>query len=317
MASRAGLVGVYQSPTLKSNISSVYMIADDNNTSLYIFVLFPGAYNDAYEIASCVWYRNIFIIPVSLDALYISDVARLVNDLSCTKPLVKVLFPGKFCAFVPTVVQKALINSERKTYYQYRYGFISFNYRMSEDITYQPNFYDIYATFKRRRCLFCPFEVNKERILKMLKDGDVDWVYVPYSDPMFGTDCYATLLLDPDFEDYMNKIIAFGFFNTTQANYCKGRYPKSFPRTIRVEFLRETETLENGTPPVIGGNPTWKPEDDFKDNLPERDEPEDTKPRPPFPKPLPQPEQETIKTQVPSEETLIEIPTEAEVTGNE
>lgn len=257
MSARAGLVGMFQPPTLPSNGgNSVYMITDDNNDSLYIFILFPGAYDIAYEIASKTWYRNVFIIPVSLDALYVSDVTRLANDLSKIKFVVRVLFPGKFCAYVPTVVQRALIDSGRKTYYRYKNGIIAFDYKFEADTDYQPNFHDIFATFRTRRCLFVPFEVKKERILKLLQNDEVDWVYVPYSDPMFGTDCYTTLVIDSDFKPYMNKIIAFGFFNQTQVNYCKGRYPNSFPRTIRAEFTRSDNTLENGNPPVVGGKAT-------------------------------------------------------------
>jgi hypothetical protein len=307
MAARAGLVGIYQPPTIQGNPNSVYMIADENNDSLYVFILFPGAYDTAYAVASCTWYRNIFIVPVSLDGLYVSDVARLVNDLAYTKHIVRVLYPGKFSAFVPTVVQKALINSNRKTYYQYTNGFISFNYRIDSDVNYQPNFYDIYATFKTRRCLFCPFEVNKDRILKMIKAGDVDWVYVPYSDPMFGTDSYATLVIDSDFEDYMDKIIAFGFHTEDQVNYCKGRYPKSFPRNIKNEFLQPFSTFETGYPPVVGGNVTIA----GNTTTSSTDESNDVNKTPfpaPFPKPIP-PEDPAINITL-DENTVIEIGTE-------
>lgn len=307
MASRAGLVGIYQPPNIdNSQHTSVYMIADDSKSELFIFILFPGAYNDAYEIASRVWYRNIFIIPVSLEGLYVSDVARLVKDLAPIKPLVKVLYPGKFSAYVPTIVQKALIDSSRTTYYQYNYGFISFDYRIG-DVSYQPNFHDIYATFKRRRCLFCPFEVDKTRILKMLQNDDVDWVYVPYNDTLFGLDCYATLMCYPEFEPYMDKIIAFGFSNDTEANYCKGRYPKSFPRTIRTEFLTVHPSTESGNPPVTGGEPTLTDKDIYEDNLPEAPPEETTTTKPPYPKPLPE-DLVYAKTEKLDKETLIEIP---------
>lgn len=255
MSARAGLVGIYQPPTLQTDSNAVYMIADENNDSLIIFILYPGAYNIAYEIASCAWYRNVFIVPVSLDALYVSDVTRLVNDLYKIKNTVKVLFPGEFSAYVPTPVQKALINSKRKTFYQYKNGVLAFNYKYKLP-RYQPNFYDIYATFKTRRCLFCPFEVKKERIMDFLTDNLVDWVYVPYSDPMFGTDSYATIVTDDAFKPYLGKFVAMGFFNITQANYCKGRYPFGFPRTIKAEFLRNQNTTETGNPPVVGGKIT-------------------------------------------------------------
>lgn len=304
MSARAGLVGIYQPPTLISNSNSVYMITDDNNDSLYIFILFPGAYNTAYEIASLPYYRNIFIVPVSLDGLFVSDVARLVNDLYAKKHIVKVLYPGKFSAYVPVPVQRALINSDRKTYYQYKDGIIAFNFKFT-GTGYQPKFYDIYATFHTRRCLFCPFEVKKDRILTLLKNNDVDWVYVPYSDPMFGNDSYATLVIDDDFTQYMDKIIAFGFLNETQENYCRARYPGSFPRTIRNEFIRSDTTTETGAIPVIGG----EADDMYSSDTIITDVPSTFLPKPPFPKPLPQ-DINPIELTDTNEEQIAEIPTE-------
>ena len=318
MSARAGLVGIYQPPTSTSNTNSVYMITDEGNDSLYIFILFPGAYDISYEIASKTWYKNIFIIPVSLDALYVSDVTRLVNDLYKLKHIVRVLYPGKFCAYVPVAVQRALIDSDRKTYYQYKNGIISFDYKFESDTNYQPNFHDIFATFKTRRCLFVPFEVKKDRILKLLVNNDVDWVYVPYSDPMFGTDCYASLVIDPDFEPYMNKIIAFGFFNQTQVNYCKGRYPNSFPRTIKAEFIRSDHTMESGNPPVVGGESTLY-DDPNNPNLPENLPPDgvDVNHGPwaaPFPIPKSQ-EESAIPVNGATAGEIVIIPTE--ITDNE
>jgi hypothetical protein len=316
MSAKAGLVGIYQPPTLVSNANAVYLITDDDNDSLYVFILFPGAYNTAYEYASRPMYRNVFIVPVSLDALYVSDVTRLVNDLYTKKNIVKVLYPGKFSAYTPVAVQKALISSGRKTFYQYKNGIISFNFKMT-DSDYQPNFYDIYATFRTRRCLFCPFEVKKERLLALLRNNDVDWIYVPYSDPLFGTDSYASLVIDEDFEPYMDKIIAFGFLNETQENYCKGRYPKSFPRTIRALLAGAGSSFDTGFPPVEGvkSNSTSTTTPVVIDT-PDTPSPQSIEHTPgghfpaPFPKPLPD-RPKPIDTSYVEENTRIDIPEEA------
>jgi hypothetical protein len=287
MTPHAGLIGIYRSPKLRSQISSVYMIADDTTQSLFIYALFPGFYDDAYEVAFNVWYRNVFIIPVSLDGMYISDVARLANDLVKQKPVVRIIYPGRFSAFVPTDVQKCLIKTDRKSYSTYYYGFQAFNYQFDNaPASYQQNFYDIYVTYKKRRMLFCPFEVNKERILYMLKNDKVDWVYVPYSDPMFGADSFATILLDDDFKDYMKHIIAFGFMNETQALYCKGRYPDNFPNTIRNAFITSSADATSSIPPVTGGDVVYVDETTrFSDDDTEIIPSDVTKP--PYPKPIP------------------------------
>lgn len=288
MASKAGLIGVFQPPKDRNEVSSVYMISDETSHILFIFVLFPGAYMDAYEVASQETYTNIFIVPVSMDALYVSDVVRLANDLIPYKRKVKIIFPGKSPSFMPTAVQKALIKGGRTTFYQYTFGFVGLNYQIGKEI-YQPNFYDIYATFKNRRLLFCPFDVNKERILKMLQNNKVDWVYLPYSKPLFGSDCFATLVKDPDFEPYLDKLVAIGFTDQTHANFCRLRFPNNYPRTIRNAFLNLDNYLssETGNPVVVGGVPTYTDEDD-PDITPIKPEVKPPHhPDMPFPRPLP------------------------------
>lgn len=284
---KAGLIGVYKTPTLRSNNTSVYMISDESAHILFVFVLFPGAYQDAYEIASKEMYPNVIIVPVSMDAMYASDVVRLANDLTPYKNCVKILFPGRCPAYMPIAAQKALIKTGHTTYSQYSYGFVAMNYQMDKEI-YQPNFYDIYFTFKRRRILICPFQVDKKRVLNMLKNNKVDWIYIPYSNPLFGDTCFVSMLADPDFEPYLDKLVAMGFADTTHANYCKLRYPNNYPRTIRDSFLNGNLGLicETGNPVVIGGVASVTDEDNPDNNLPELPPPP-LDPEAPFPKPVP------------------------------
>ena len=263
------------------------MISDEAANILFVFILFPGSYDDVFEIASKETYPNIIIVPVSMDAIYVSDVVRLANDLTPYKHCVKILFPGKSPAYMPVDAQKAMIKTGHITYSQYTYGFVAMNYQINEEI-YQPNFYDIFITFKRRRILLCPFEVNKERVLNMLKNNKVDWLYVPYSKPLFGTLCFASMVIDPDFEPYLDKIVAMGFTDQTHATYCKLRYPNNYPRTIHTAFLNENPQFssETGNPVVVGGYPSVTDDDNPDNNQPELPPPP-LDPEAPFPLPVP------------------------------
>lgn len=284
---KAGLIGVFKSPKARNNVSSIYMISDESARILFIFVLFPGAYQDAYEIASKEIYPNIIIVPVSMDALYVSDVVRLANDLTPYKNCVKIVFPGKAPSYMPVAAQKAMIKTGHTTFSQYTYGFVAMNYQMNEEI-YQPNFYDIYVTFKRRRIMLCPFQVDKTRVLNMLKNNKVDWLYVPYSNPLFGDTCFVSMLEDPDFEPYLNKLVAMGFNDQTHANYCKLRYPNNYPRAIYDAFLNGNlgSISETGNPVVVGGIVRATDEDNPDNEKPELPKPP-LDPEAPFPKPVP------------------------------
>ena len=246
MITKSGLIGLYQSPTTREQVSSVYMIADGETSSLFILMLFPGAYLDANEIASLQPYHNIFIVPVSLEGLYLSDAYRLALDLMKTKQHVHIIHPKKFAIHVHPSVRNCLLKGspDNTTAFVYGNGYIAFNWGINEADadrpTYQIGFYDIYTNFDNKRMLFCPFEVNKDRILEMLQSDSVDYVYLPYAKSLFGSDNFLTVKQDEKFAEYSDKLVAFGFRNDTEAALCWEMYPESFPITIRWMFLNSS-----------------------------------------------------------------------------
>ena len=246
MITKSGLIGLYQSPTTREQVSSVYMIADGETSSLFILMLFPGAYLDANEIASLQPYHNIFIVPVSLEGLYLSDAYRLALDLMKTKQHVHILHPKKFAMHVHPLVRDCLLKGspDNTTAFVYGNGFIAFNWGINEaeldEPIYQIGFYDIYTNFDNKRFLFCPFEVNKSRILELLQNDNVDYVYLPYAKSLFGSDNFLTVQQDENFAEYKDKIVAFGFRNDAEAALCWEMYPNSFPITIRWMFLNSS-----------------------------------------------------------------------------
>ena len=254
MISKAGLIGVYQPPASNNkHVNSIYMITDESTNSLMIFILFPGSYDDIYEIASKLWYRTIFLIPVSLTSLYLSDVVRLSEDLTAISKDVKIIHPDKFPAYVPVNTQKNFLKCKDNTAFTYSNGFIAYDYKF-DSTTYQYGFHDIFFTFDSRRCLLCPFEVNVERIYKMLSETLVDYIYVPYTDTYFGSESYLTLIKKPEFSEYQNRLVAFGFHSQEEANFCRLHYPYSYPRTYRYAFINSDDMDEGCNKVVIGSS---------------------------------------------------------------
>ena len=254
----AGLTGLFQAPLRRNDKSSIYMVADNDSRSLFIFVMLPGSYQDAYEVASLVWYQNIFIVPVSLDGNYLSDVTRLVTDLSKIKQTVKIIHPVKTPYRVNTLIENSFVrSSEGHSNYIYTNGFISFNWGLTDNLYINDRYFDIYIKFNNRTVLLCPFEVNRTRILDMLKQNYVDYVYIPFSSAQFGNDSFLTVIDDEDFANYKNKLVACGFANPTEAAVAYQNYPYSFPCTIRWVFLRSEITVTEETELVVVGNREW------------------------------------------------------------
>ena len=241
-----GLIGLYQSSNYRDNISSVYMMSDEDTQSLYVFILFPGSYHDVYEIASLTTYTNIFIIPISLDPAYISDVYRLVNELHPIKSIVKVINPRKFTSqncntlFLNSFVK----GNDKSSFVCTSNGFISFNWN-ENDPKYPPRLNDIYCTFGDRRVLLTSTKVDRDRIYNLFKNDLVDYVYVPWSkNPEYNsaiTDNFLTLIDYEPLEEYIPKLVPYGFNSQAEIDLCQENYPNNFPVTIRHLFIDTTK----------------------------------------------------------------------------
>lgn len=286
MLSKAGLIGLYQASNIRNKLSSVYMISDEDTASLYVFILFPGSYHDVYEIASLTAYNNVFIVPISLDPAYMSDIYRLVNELIPIKTVVKIISPAKYAysncniAFLNSFVK----GSAKSSYVYSGHGFISFNWNDDEP-KYPDRLNDIYCTFDNRRILLTSVKVDKERIIRLFENDQLDYVYVPWSkNPEYNstyTDNFISLMECEQLEPYKSKIIPYGFNDSVEIKLCQEKYPNNFPVTIRHLFINTTmeSSMENAiTWADVNMKPHKKPVDPFSYNSCNR-----IPPKPPYP----------------------------------
>ena len=58
MKSLFALTGIYQPPLEEGGYTAVPMLCDAVSSTLFAFVMFPGAYNDVYDIASKAKYAK-------------------------------------------------------------------------------------------------------------------------------------------------------------------------------------------------------------------------------------------------------------------
>lgn len=288
MVSLLALTGVFQPPKFEGGYTAVPMLSDPSSSTLFVFIMFPGAYDDVYEIASKVKFANIFIVPVSLNADYVSDIHRLVTDLTPLKKTVKVLFPGRYQLPVNNLNENCLIRGGTdKCSFTFPEGFITFDYvpacecgccsrqhlfpfsnqydscRFTSD---ENNvFHDIYVYYKDKGYLFTSTAVNKQRIKSLIADNRVEYVYVPYSYGYKGQENFLTLAGDPGMRNYINHIIAYGYRNYEEFLECYKHYRFSTPMTYRHLFTEDGVTSFNKDRSHVIGNIAFCPSIFFKD----------------------------------------------------
>lgn len=261
MKSLFSLTGIFQPPLEDGGYTAVPMLSDASSSTLFVFVMFPGAYADIYEIASKSKFANIFIVPVSLNAQYITDVHRLVTDLTPLKSCVKVLYPGRYPIPVNSINELAIIRGDTtKCTYTFNNGFIAFDKSFACNCICDAcatnasgSSHDILVRYDNTTYLLTSTKVNADRILRAIESRVVDYVYVPYSYGYVNQDNFLTLIKDERLATYHDNIIAYGFRNYDEFKQCYLKHPMSTPMTYRSAFIEDGfGTLGNNFAPAIG-----------------------------------------------------------------
>lgn len=261
MKSLFALTGIYQPPLEEGGYTAVPMLCDAASSTLFAFVMFPGAYNDIYDIAAKAKYANIFIVPIGLNAQYITDIHRLVTDLTQIKKCVKVLYPGRYPMPVNSINETAIIRGDSsKCTFTFNNGFIAFDKSFKCNCgclicgEQKPSAtHDILVRYDNISYLLTSTKVNADRIISAVESGSADYVYVPYSYGYVNQENFLTLMKDERLATYHDKIIAYGFRNYEEFEQCYLKYPMSTPMTYRNAFLEDgVGTLYDRYSPVIG-----------------------------------------------------------------
>lgn len=274
MRDAMGLIGVYNASNIRSNVSSVYMISDASTSSLFVFVLFPGAYHDVYEIASLTMYQNVFLIPISIYPEYISDLYRLVVELTKIKTRVKIISPDMIVPSIKTKLNTIFLNalvkgSTKSTYVYSDNGFISFDWNDGEGgaapstMIWPESFHDIYCTFGDKRILLTINKVDVDRIKTMLKDDLVDFVYIPWQNPSYTNTMFSSFIdvfnevakMDTIYgTQHALKLVIYGFPNDAAIDFASETYSANFPINARALFLSDAPVVDPWIESMTYGN---------------------------------------------------------------
>lgn len=266
MVSLVALTGVFQAPRVENGYIATPMFCLNESATLFVFLTYPDAYDNVFEIASRPKYENVFIVPISLDADYISDVHRLVSDLTPLKHTVKVIFPTRYPMEVNNLNDNAVIRGDKEApTFIFPNGFIAFDYLPSGGCKCKKcscgchlcgadanrDMHDIYLKWNDKAYLFTSTTVNKTRIKELVAAKAVDYIYVPYA---YGpTEVFLSLINDTTMTDVIPSLVAYGFRNYEEFLRCYQNYPFNTPMPYRRPFLEDSFVhLSPDYEPIIG-----------------------------------------------------------------
>lgn len=195
----AGYSGLYRQPYANETIygDTIYAITDDKRQELNLFLLTPGAYKDAFRIASCITYQRINIFVPSMDVLYISDVFRLVTDLLKIKKSVKWYYPEKITT-TPTNVLFEMAQMTGNFYVSPVIGQLTIEFKLSNSKDAGHRFYDIYVCDDTDYIVFCMYMDAEKLTSLMTSSNDYDQVHLPYNSTFYGgLTCRECAALNP------------------------------------------------------------------------------------------------------------------------
>ena len=101
-----GYTGLYRQPFADhiTHGDTIYVMMDTAHQELNILLLTPGAYLEVFRMASSITFQRINLFVPSMDALFLSDVFRLVIDLQKIKKTVRWYYPDKITVKPPNLL---------------------------------------------------------------------------------------------------------------------------------------------------------------------------------------------------------------------
>lgn len=217
-----GYTGIFRAPynSVSNHDSTIYCIANYIKTMLIIIPLSPGFFADAYKIAKTPQYQEIYILPPSLDCLYISDVFNLYQSLrALDKSKIKVI-----CSLSPDckTSDQFLRDFELRRNYQFHFApyginpmdlYVKLNPNLNPE--YRPS-NDIIIGDADRNIILTQYMSNEK--LDHCIDVGYDEIHMSFSQNIYGGLSYLQAM-DYD-RRLIDKLIANSFTSIDEFNYC-------------------------------------------------------------------------------------------------
>lgn len=184
MATVSGYSGLYRQPYANSATygDTIYLVTDALHQELNLIILTPGCYRDAYRIASSMTYQRVNLFIPSVDALFISDVFRLVTDLLKIKKSVKWYYPEKIKVSPSNVLFEAA-EMRGNLYVSPTISNFNVEFKLSSELDPNHRFYDFFVTEDKLCSAFCMY-MDDAKLKKLV--SEFDEIHVPYNCTFYG-----------------------------------------------------------------------------------------------------------------------------------
>lgn len=225
--------GLYQNPIDRTHHSNTLMFKDFHSTNLFAIIQSPSCFMDIYKEASAVKYLNIHIFTTSLSILYISDIARLIAELSKLNKQVFFYYPESIPEYFKniTVLENAYKHADNLSFNPSRGDQIIVRYIQ----TPMEGIYNIKINDGKHNIVICGY-IDKETVEEIAKDDSVDKIHVPYLTNEFGGLSFKELMVNTDRRTIHSKVIQKlminGFHNKYEYDEAVCLYPNRIVEVI-------------------------------------------------------------------------------------
>ena len=187
-----GYTGIYRQPYANGNNygDSIYVITDVLHQELNMIILSPGFFMDVYRIASSMSYQRLNVFIPSVDELFISDLFRLVLELSKLKKHIQWVYPDKITTVIPNALfsatqvikSKFVISKLNKGNQVFTVEYMD---GMNSMLSPGHMVYDIKVVTNDRVQLFCTY-LSEEKLKTLSNSGKIDDIHAPYNAVYYG-----------------------------------------------------------------------------------------------------------------------------------
>ena len=203
-----GYNGLYKQPypNEKTFGDTIFVITDEKHQELNMILLTPGAYKDAYMLASNTMYQYVNIFSPSMNITYISDIYRLYMDLLKIKKHIKWVFPDNITE-IHTHVLFDIGHIGVKIYNSITIPNLTIEYRNS-GASNSVNIYDIYVCDGVKSINLCQY-IDEKKLKSLIRGKEFDEIHLQYNGTFDGGLTYKECIKLDD--RYLKYLVANNF----------------------------------------------------------------------------------------------------------
>lgn len=225
-----GYLGLFKQPLNNPKLNATfYCITDELKEKLYVIMLTPEAYNDIYSICKNITYKEIYLIPVSIDIMFISSLFNLITALAPIKSKIAWIYPDD-------LQMKSSILFEFKHYKTLKFIDEGYDLQIEFALSNEKDrpFYDIYITAQGKTICFCQY-VTEDKMNDLYDDISINEIHMAYRSTIYGGLTYPEILRIHN--KYHNKIKVHSLTSVEDYAYCTEMNRVPVGKVVYYDFI--------------------------------------------------------------------------------